>query len=155
MSRQDTQAPPATELEGRPAPTGASLVVYRALLGLMVGIVLFQAAMAGRFLDGDGAALVLHETGFFVLFQMSLVGGVTALVAWLRRRVAGWHAAVTGIALPLLIYTQGHLGFLRQLDLHVPLGVALLGMTLGLLLSARSTAARPRRGAEVPGSRDA
>jgi len=56
----------------------------------------------------------------------ALVQVVAALVAWRRRRLPPWVAAVS-IGLFVMVFLQTGLGHRRSYWLHVPIGVGLFG----------------------------
>lgn len=101
----------------------------------MAVLVLYQATMAGQVLDGNPDGLMLHEIGSHTATLLGPVTAVTAIIAW-RRGHVGPGVAVSALALPVLVQVQAQAGYTRDLDLHVPLGVGLLGLTLLLLWAA-------------------
>lgn len=107
---------------------------------------LFQAATAGQFLSGNAAALAAHEVGAHTAWTVSIVVAIAALVAWRRGRLPGWVALFGGPLLPVLFYLQEVAGFIRALELHVPLGVSLLGLCLVLLWAGLQGTRSPPRG---------
>jgi hypothetical protein len=66
-------------------------------------------------------------------------GLVAAAVAWARGGPA-WPTAASGLL--LAVGAQVALGYTQQVDVHVPLGVAVLGLTVWLLAGLHLT--RPR-----------
>lgn len=109
------------------------LRAFRGGATAMAVLTLWQATMAGQFLSGRGAALRLHEAGSYALFVTAVATGVVAAVAWRRGVLRGAAAPVGTLVVPLLVSLQAWAGYARWLALHVPLGVALLGVALWLL----------------------
>lgn len=103
--------------------------------------VLAQAVLAGSFLTGSGGARSAH---LIVGSLLPFVALGTAIAAWVGeakgrcdRRRALWATLV-----PVLLWIQNALGHMPMpitTVIHVPLGVAILGL--------------PSRGPAVPGSR--
>jgi hypothetical protein len=125
----------------------ASLWALRTLLTLFLPAVLAQPVLAGMFLTGDVDAIGVHglNGSLLALGAMALV--VAALGYVLAGRGRLWVLPVT-VLLFLAVGFQIGAGYARQLELHVPLGVAIVVMSV--LLTAWTWtpwAARPRGGA--------
>lgn len=117
----------------------------RAVAAVYAGLVFLQAAFAGQSLSGNTAALALHEVnGTEILTWVALVQFVLAVLVWRPGRGPAWPALLTGLLVPLGILQIG-LGFSRQLALHVPLGVAMFGLSLAVLLGTRGLRPTPQR----------
>lgn len=98
----------------------------------MAALVLVQGALAGRHLNGDSAAIDIHEMiGTEVLGWVGLVTVVAALLALRRSR---WRLPVTAAGFFGLV-VQIHMGFDDRLDVHLPLGIALFGLYLATALA--------------------
>ncbi|MTV27431.1 hypothetical protein FTX61_18720 [Nitriliruptoraceae bacterium ZYF776] len=107
------------------APTRAHALTV--LLWVTSGAVLAQAALAGLFLSGIGAARLPHLVVGSLLPWYALVPAVLARAAQ-QRGACGSRLAVAVYALPVLLWVQsaaGHLPFAASTAVHVPLGVAL------------------------------
>jgi hypothetical protein len=135
-------------------PDPAGLGVLRTVTRLQVVLVLAQAALAGQFLSGHPAWLAWHERNAYVIFFLSIAQLVIATTV-ARRRGPAWPVAVSGllvVATPL----QTGLGYARQLALHVPLGMAVFGLTIWLLVglshqrAPATTTSSPRPPASEP-----
>lgn len=114
---------------------GWALVVTRILCGVMAALVLFQGALAGSFLGGEGGALAIHEMmGTEVLTIVALVTMIAALMG-VRRK--WWVFPLTLLGGAGITY-QIIAGFNDQLQVHVPLGIALFGLYLALALTIRN-----------------
>ena len=103
--------------------------------------VLLQAVTAGRILAGDDWAHDVHRIAAGLLFIAALAGGLVALVRLRDRaggRRLGWLLVVMGVGLAV----QHRLGTAAAdgedtLWIHVPLGVALLGLMVRIDVHAR------------------
>jgi hypothetical protein len=103
--------------------------------------VLLQAITAGRILTGDEWARDAHRAGAGMLLIVTVVGGIVALVR-LRDRAGGRRFGLLLLAMGVGLLVQHRLGTAAAdgddtLWLHVPLGVALLGLMVRLDMVAR------------------
>ena len=105
----------------------------RAIVLLHAALVLAQAALAGQFLAGHGAWLRVHETNAGIIQLVGLVQLVVAILLWRPGRGPGWPA-LASLALLLAEEFQIGFGYGRVLALHVPLGVAIFGLTVAMLV---------------------
>lgn len=106
-------------------------------------MVLAQPVLAGLFLTGDVDAIEVHGVVGSVLAAVSLVLIGLTLVYVLRRGRL-WVLPVV-VALFLAVGLQIGLGFARTLEIHVPLGVAIVTASALLTVWVWSpSAARPR-----------
>lgn len=87
-----------------------------------------------------------HEVGAHTLMYAAGAGLLASLVAWRRHQIAGWVALIA-IGVTLLVAVQIHAGYVRNLALHVPLGVTLLGLCLTLVWASLHGICAPRPGA--------
>lgn len=99
------------------------------MCGLLVALVLVQAALAGRFFF-SGAEIAVH--GY--IGNASFTLGLVALGLALAGRLPPWLLAVTGTT-ALLMFVQTGLGYLGRDELeaaawHVPLGVLIFGLSM-------------------------
>lgn len=132
-----------TETDRRPR---LSLWFLRVVTTVHLVLVLAQPVLAGLFLTGDVDAITMHGTIGSALAAVSLVLIGLTLVYVLRRGRL-WVLPVT-IALFLAVGLQIGLGFARVLQIHVPLGVAIVTASALLAVWVWSpSAARPRGGA--------
>jgi hypothetical protein len=118
-------------------------MALRVVLRLLAILVFAQAVFAGQFLDGNEAWRDWHASnGMLVLPLLALVEVVLAVLVWRSGRVPGWIAlASAGLLLAILV--QGGMGRNGQLAVHVPLGVAILGLVGALLAGTRDLTAAP------------
>jgi hypothetical protein len=128
-----TALPHRTEQEHR-MPTAARPL--RAIVLLHAALILAQAAFAGQFLAGDGAWLRVHETNAGIIQLVASVQLVVAVLVWRPGRGPGWPA-LASLALLLAEELQMGFGYARVLALHIPLGVAIFGLTVAMLLGTR------------------
>ena len=136
---------------------GQAARALRAVALAHAALVLAQAAFAGRYLGGDAASLRLHERNAELIVTLALVQLVLAVLVWRpvrgrsgrgrgRRPTAGSPAVAAGpgrgpgwpalasLALWLAEVAQMSLGYGRVLGVHVPLGVAIFGLTVALAI---------------------
>jgi hypothetical protein len=134
--------------------TGARFGLDRALhvvLRLLAVLVFAQAAFAGQFLDGNEGWRDWHATnGMLVLPLLALVEVVLAVLVWRSGGRPGW-IALASVGLLLAIFIQAGMGRNGQLAVHVPLGVAILGLIGTLLGRTRNP---PRASTEPSASRE-
>lgn len=98
------------------------------------GVAIFaQAVSAGRYLIGDYDMLAVHNLGAEVVFGLGLAQLVAALVLW---GLGGprWPSVVS-LALALGEVGQVFAGLAGALDLHVPLGGALITGAVVMLVA--------------------
>jgi hypothetical protein len=121
--------------------TGSRSGIARALqvvLRLLAALVFAQSVFAGLFLDGDDAWRDWHATnGVLLIPLLALVEVVLAVLVWRSGRGPGW-LALASVGLLLAIGAQVALGYTDQVAVHVPLGVAILGLTGTLLARTRN-----------------
>ena len=131
----------ASAQHDRPATGARRPGMVRAMpivLGLLAVAVFAQAVLAGLLLDGRDAGRDWHATnGMLVLPLLALIQVVLAVLVWRRGHGPGWLAlASVGLLLALLV--QSVLGMTSQVAAHVPLGVAIFGLTGTLLVRTRA-----------------
>jgi hypothetical protein len=132
-------------------PTGAptrrprvTLWTLRVLFSVHLVAVLAQPVLAGRYLTGDVDAIKAHGLigSLLALVAMSLIAGALAYVVGGRGQL--WVLPVTVLVFLAEGFQIG-MGYSRQLQVHVPLGVAIV--VTAVLLAAwiwTPSAARPR-----------
>jgi hypothetical protein len=96
-------------------------------------MVLAQAAFAGRFLAGDAAGLRAHASNAGLIELVGLLQLGLAVVVWRPGRGPGWPA-LASLALLLAEGFQVGMGYEGRLAVHVPLGVAIFGLTVTVAL---------------------
>ncbi|WP_219413090.1 hypothetical protein [Pseudonocardia nigra] len=124
-----------------------SLWLLRLVITVHLGAVLAQPVLAGMFLTGDVDAIAAHGLigSLLALVAMFVIAATLAYVVGGRGRV--WVVPVA-VLLFLADGFQIGMGYARQLQLHVPLGVAIVTASVLLAIWAWSpSAARPRGGA--------
>jgi hypothetical protein len=135
-------------------PTGSRPGIAAALhlvLRLLALLVFAQAVFAGLFLDGHTAWRQWHAVnGMLVIPLLALGALVLAVVQW-RSGGPGW-VALAGLALLLAIVVQSAMGQSGQVAVHVPLGVAILGL-VGALLGRTRNLARASTDPSAPSGR--
>jgi hypothetical protein len=137
-------------MSDRPAPVGGRRVaLVRAMylvLWLLAVSVLAQAIFAGLFLDGHDTWRDWHATNGMVLLPLlALVQVVLAVLVRRPGRGPGWPA-IASLGLLVAILLQIAMGQAGQLAVHVPLGVAIVGLVSALLGRTRNlTRPQPTR----------
>ena len=133
----------------RPATGARRPGMVRAMglvLGLLVVAVFAQAVLAGLFLDGGDAWRGWHAAnGMLVLPLLALVQVGLAVLMWRRGHGPGW-LPITSVVLLLTLVIQSALGMTSQVAVHVPLGVAIFGLTGALLVRTRALTRPATRG---------
>jgi hypothetical protein len=114
---------------------GLAVRGLRAVVLAHAALVLAQASFAGRYLGGDAAGLRLHERNAELLVTLALVQLVLAVLVWRPGRGPGWPA-LASLALWLAEVAQMAFGYGRALAVHVPLGVAIFGLTVALAIGS-------------------
>ena len=118
----------------RPALARAMSLV----LWLLAVSLLAQVIFAGLFLDGHHAWRDWHAANGMVLVPLlALIQVVLAVVVWRPGRGPGWPA-VASVGLLVAVVLQNVMGQAGLLAVHVPLGVAIVGVVGTLLGRTRS-----------------
>jgi hypothetical protein len=138
----DTLAPPAAP----PRRPRITLWTLRLTLTAFLLAVLAQPVLAGRYLVGDVDAIEVHG----LIGSLLALGAMVVIAAGLAYVVVGrgrlWVLPAT-VLLFLAVGLQIGFGYNRELQLHVPLGVAIV--VIAVVFTAWSwapVAARPRGG---------
>jgi hypothetical protein len=139
-------------VQGASSSTGSRSGIARALhvvLRLLAVLVFAQAFFAGLFLDGNATWRDWHATnGMLLVPLLALVEVVLAILVWRPGRGPGW-IALASVGLLLAIFIQIGMGQTSQLAVHVPLGVAILGL-IGALLGRTRNLARASTDPSAP-----
>jgi hypothetical protein len=109
-----------------------SLWLMRTVLTVHLLAVLAQPVLAGLFLTGDIDAIAVHGTIGSTLAAVDLVAIGATLVYVLGGRGRLWVLPVI-VALFLAVGLQIGFGYSRMLEIHIPLGVAIV--TTSVLLA--------------------
>ncbi|WP_049567216.1 hypothetical protein [Nonomuraea sp. SBT364] len=110
--------------------TNGYLTAFKAAAVLNAAAVLLQAVTAGQLMEGAGRAL--HGAGAGAVHVLGLALLVTAVLVWRPGRGPIWPAAVS-LAVLLLGMVQSMAGGSGAVAVHVPLGMALFGLSVWLL----------------------
>ena len=124
-------------------PARWPIIVIRILAVVVLLQVLTQAALAGGFITGDVGLLGLH-TANGMLLVLTSAALLPATIVLVRPGRGPWWPIVVSIALVSAIVFQIGLGFARLVGLHIPVGMAVMGLTAALTWWAFSY--RPARG---------
>lgn len=133
-----TLAPMTTTTE-KTSGSGA-LVATRALSGIVAALVFTQGALAGSHLSGVDGVIGVHGAIGSTLPLLAIVIVVTAAASVRQNR---WvlPASIVGM---LAMGLQTGMGYMRQLQIHVPLGIALFGTYLIIACLARPRDNQPK-----------
>jgi hypothetical protein len=142
-----TGAAPAEGIASAPVATaaGGAARAWSVFTAVLTWAVFLQAVTAGRILSGDEWALDVHLAAAGLLVLVSLGGGLVAL-ARLRHRAGGRRFAVALIAMSVGLLVQHGLGSAAAdgedtMWIHLPLGVALVGLMVKVGMLARRVGA--------------
>lgn len=124
----------------RPRRYSTCLWALRVAVTVAAVAYLFQAVSAGQFLAGDYAFLRLHQLGTTTADLLMVLALVSAAgLKWIAR---GPRAPfLITLAAMLVSQAQAATGAGRILWLHVPLGVALIGLVWALAWGTWTSAA--------------
>jgi hypothetical protein len=139
LTAQHGYATPTAPPPRRPLIT---LWLLRIALTALALAAMAQPVIAGRYLSGDFDALVVHAANA-ALVMLTVLGALGAAVLyWAAGRGAGWPAlTLAGMFVAVIAQT----GALRVLAIHIPLGVLIAALAVGLAVwSFRPSALRTR-----------
>ena len=109
-----------------------SLIALRVVAGVHAVAICLQPLFAGIYLNGSNDGIKLHEP---LGLTVTLIGLIQLLVATIWWRSGGKPIAPL-VSLLILVgeVVQVAMGYSRQLAIHIPLGVALVGTTVAFAL---------------------
>ncbi|MEU7904507.1 hypothetical protein [Actinoplanes sp. NPDC049118] len=116
--------------ENRPARRWP-IVVVRTLTVILLLQVLIQAALAGGFITGNVKLLGLHSANA-ILLVLTSAALLPATILLVRPGRGPWWPIAFSVGLWCAIVMQVGLGFARLVGLHIPLGMAVMGLTAAL-----------------------
>lgn len=132
----------------RPLRRSSWVTAWLLVAALHVLMILLQAIFAGQFLSGRGSFLELHRTNAELIPWVSAAQLIVATIATRRSR-GRFSIPLATFGLLVAEIVQISAGYGGDLRLHVPLGVAIFGLGLWLLLAAVNVKrGRVRRAAE-------
>lgn len=108
-----------------------SLNAFRAIITAHCVLILVQAALAGRYLSGGFDTITIHSANSGFVMLLGLAQLVTAGLLWRPGRGPGWPIGAS-LLICFAEVVQIGAGFSPELGLHVPLGVALFGVTAAM-----------------------
>ncbi|MEV6348661.1 hypothetical protein [Actinoplanes sp. NPDC051851] len=111
------------------------LWLFRLVMSTAAVLLFDQAVFAGQFLAGSYPALHTHRANATVAGITVLAAALSGLLLWRPGRGPLWPLAGS-LVLFALIAAQIAIGFARLLTLHIPLGVAIIGLSIGLAIRA-------------------
>lgn len=135
------QAGPTAATLRRPRWT---LRLLRLLLTGHVALAAMQPVLAGRFLVGDVDAIGVHAGVAFAVAALGLLSAAAAVLYWLAGRGRFWVVPATAAVLFAELAQIGT-GYSRALQVHVPLGVAVVAGAVALAGWSWSAGARQPR----------
>lgn len=118
--------------------------------GFLLGVCA-QPVLIGLFLGGDFDRLATHRLVGGVLIPAAALQLASAVLAWRPGRRSAWPIAVCA-AILVAVVIQVSTGYARELGLHVPLGVALVTASVGLVGAAWRSPARSGGRASATGA---
>lgn len=105
--------------------------ILRVGFGVQAGLAVAQPILAGSYLSGNLDAISVHSAIGGTLPVVGFLALILAALHWRPGRGPAWPA-LTMVVLAVLIVVQANAGYSRTLGLHIPLGVAIVGTTVGL-----------------------
>jgi hypothetical protein len=111
------------------------LMVFRLVIATQAVALLAQALLAGLALSGSEAALATHMAVGGATLILSMVQLVAAFLLRRSGQIPGWPVAAS-IGFVVADAVQMAVGRLQIFALHLPLGVGLFGVAIGLAIYA-------------------
>lgn len=105
------------------------LTPFKIFAAVNVVAVLVQAVTAGQLLGGAGSAT--HGMGAGAVHAAALILLIIGVLMWRPGRGPGWPA-LASLAILLLGFAQSATGGSGAVTLHVPLGMAIMGLSVWL-----------------------
>jgi hypothetical protein len=149
MTATLTAQPAGIRPTAPPARPLVTLWLLRIALTVYALAAIAQPVIAGRYLSGDFDALVVHAANAGLLMLTTIGAFGAAVLYWAAGRGAGWPA-LTLAAMFVAVIAQTALGALRVLAIHIPLGVAIVALAVGLAVWSFSSAALRTRSPRIP-----
>lgn len=116
--------------------------VLRILIVLTGLAILAQALFAGMFLGGDAGMRGAHGAGAILVFALSLIQLVVAVLYWRPWRGSGFPA-LASLVLAVAAVVQSMTGDSGVTSVHVPLGMLMFGLAVWLAAWALRPVSRP------------
>jgi hypothetical protein len=105
-----------------------ALTMLRVTAGVHATAICLQPVFAGVYLDGSPAGMRMHEPTGVALVFIGLAQLLIATIWWRKSRRPA--AAVVSLLIFAGEVFQVSMGYTRQLAIHIPLGIALVGATV-------------------------
>lgn len=128
-----------------------TLLILRIVVVLTALLIFAQPFLAGAYLQGQFDALGFHEANANAISGLLLIQVGAALAYWLIGRGAAAPVFVA-VALLVLVVVQLTMGYDRNMLVHIPLGIAIVGFAggnVGRMFAADASVGRPRRSART------
>ena len=107
--------------------------LFRVAITLEALLAFAQPVLAGGFLSGDYDMLQFHKLNATYTGYAAMFVAVAGILLWKPGRGPGWIALI-GVLQLVVVLVQYTLGFGHVLLLHIPLGVAIVGGLVPLLI---------------------
>jgi hypothetical protein len=127
-----------------PPVPGWAVWTLRGLVLLVAALVLLQSVLAGLFVTGDVGLLEAHSLNASFVTTLAFLQVIAAILVWRPGRGPAWPIWAT-LASFLLVEVQVGFGYARLVSLHIPMGVALFGLSIGLVAAVFSPSIRRGR----------
>jgi hypothetical protein len=109
-----------------------SLRVLRVVAGVHAVVICLQPVFLGIYLDGASAGIGMHATTGSALAFLGLIQLLIATVWW--RRGGRPIGPLVCLVIVMAEVFQVILGYSRELAVHIPLGITLVGTAIGFAL---------------------
>lgn len=123
--------------------SGAAVWFLRISILLVTASVLIQPVLAGLFVTGEVGLLTMHAANASLIALLVLVQLVAAILVRTGGG-PGWPIWAT-VAFFVLVLAQTAIGYARVVALHIPVGVLMFGVIVGLLIATWSPRPREHR----------
>ena len=130
--------------DNRAAVRRWSHLMFRATATAAAVLAAGQPVLAGGFLQGHYPMLAAHSAAASVLTLAVLWAALCGGLWWRPGRGPGRPAALCAVAV-LLCGVQVGLGYPRELIIHVPLGVVLVGLVIQIAVLSWQLPLQPRK----------
>ncbi|MBN9108432.1 MAG: hypothetical protein J0I34_06590 [Pseudonocardia sp.] len=141
----DTVAPAPPEPDAPPRGPHVTLWLVRIVVTLHLLAVLCQPILAGLFLTGDVEAIEIHGLVGSIVGLLT-IGTIAVAIAYVTGGRGRLWVLPVAVVLFLVEGFQIGIGYARTLQVHIPLGVAIVVTSVLLAIWAWSpSATRPRR----------
>ncbi|HLR86082.1 MAG TPA: hypothetical protein VK059_14090 [Nocardioidaceae bacterium] len=124
---------PPPPRRGKPHGQAAFRWILVVILGVHAAIAFNQSVLAGMYLSGSLDAMEWHGAIGSALTVVVMVQSLVSLLFFFPGR-GPWWPLVASIALFFVEGLEIGMGYARTLGLHIPLGVAIIVVTIGMFV---------------------